>query len=538
MLEEEVKHVEVRMSTGNPSEGLEHATRPQKHVYTTLNRDTRETRLVRIDHEGTRATDVVHLDVKIVELDKHVPFDARHWESNDASACPAYNALSYTWEPKLPQHVIYINEAPRMIGHNLYQFLSRLSRPSGHIRSRTPWWWIDALSIDQDNDAEKNHQLPLMRDIYAQCDFLFAWLGDCRAINRSLQALATEWLPTENTMAAVLRAPYFRRLWVVQELLLPSIGDPACERTWLSCGSVTTNAKGFFQEANWYWPEFQDLNNSSTLHLLRKRYKLSVDSFDEEEQSWYTRPPNPRLQKEKLIMSLFEAISVWSVKECSDPRDRVAGLLGLVKPQEAPVIRYTDSVLSAYLETMLVLMNSDSWERNVAPVYLKAMKDDTQLHPRDRLFAFSTRLDGLVHFMGLKSILGKDHCDFLDALSEQAERNWRLRLGSLSRSALNSRWLEALMYCHQCHRILFRTRGIWYDCFKILVALQPQKIYRLYGRIPVSGSRAHLPVREIVLSPELEKEREYHINLLKTWPCAKTQATVVEDTASLLLSYT
>lgn len=220
------------MSTGNSSEGLEHATRPQKHlVYTTLNRATRETRLVRVNYGRTRATGVVHLDVKVVELDRHVPFNARHWESNDPSTCPAYNALSYTWEPKLPQHFVYINEAQRMIGHNLYQFLSRLSRPSGHIRSRTQWWWIDALAIDQDNDAEKNHQLPLMRDIYAQCDLLFAWLGDRRAINRNLQALATEWLPTAKTMAAVLRAPYFRRLWVVQELLLPSIGDSACERT-------------------------------------------------------------------------------------------------------------------------------------------------------------------------------------------------------------------------------------------------------------------------------------------------------------------
>lgn len=306
---------------------------------------------------------------------------------------------------------------------------------------------------------------------------------------------------------------------------------------------MTTNAKNLFEGAGWSYRELQEewihsTTDSSPLGLLRKRYQLRIESLVWKGDSLSTRPPDPKLQKENLMVSLHRAIDDWSIKECSDPRDRVAGLLGLVKPQESPAIKYTESVVSAYLETVLALMNTNSWRENVPPVYVEYMQVyDSKLHLRNRAFAFSAPLNSLANFMGLKSTLGKGLHSFLDALSEQAEQNWRLRVGSSSTSALNSRWLEALMYCHQCHRILFRTRGTWYECFHFLVALHPQKRYRMYGRIPVSGSRAHLPVREVVLDAELEKERDHHINLLKSWPCAKSQATIVEYTASLLLSY-
>ncbi|OAK93396.1 hypothetical protein IQ06DRAFT_364690 [Phaeosphaeriaceae sp. SRC1lsM3a] len=38
--------------------------------------------------------------------------------------------------------------------------------------------WIDALCIDQANEAEKNHEVQQMGRIYRQADRIFAWIDD------------------------------------------------------------------------------------------------------------------------------------------------------------------------------------------------------------------------------------------------------------------------------------------------------------------------------------------------------------------------
>ena len=47
---------------------------------------------------------------------------------------PRYRAISYTWSPVNPVHVIYCGEAEMAIGHNIYHCLSRLQRVDGYER--------------------------------------------------------------------------------------------------------------------------------------------------------------------------------------------------------------------------------------------------------------------------------------------------------------------------------------------------------------------------------------------------------------------
>lgn len=37
--------------------------------------------------------------------------------------------------------------------------------------------WVDAVSIDQSNEAEKATQIPLMREIFAVAQQVYVWLG-------------------------------------------------------------------------------------------------------------------------------------------------------------------------------------------------------------------------------------------------------------------------------------------------------------------------------------------------------------------------
>ena len=65
------------------------------------------------------------------------------------------------------------------IGANLWEFL--LCYLEQHLRlfAREPVWdlWIDAICIDQKNDAEKAIQIGLMGEIYASAGKVFIWLG-------------------------------------------------------------------------------------------------------------------------------------------------------------------------------------------------------------------------------------------------------------------------------------------------------------------------------------------------------------------------
>lgn len=48
------------------------------------------------------------------------------------------------------------------VGENLWSFLHEARKRCTGVR-----FWIDALCIDQSNTKKRNHQVHLMRDIYA-----------------------------------------------------------------------------------------------------------------------------------------------------------------------------------------------------------------------------------------------------------------------------------------------------------------------------------------------------------------------------------
>ena len=75
-----------------------------------------------------------------------------------------YTALSYTWgDPKSPKYKILIDNHAFNVRQNLWHFLKQ-----GRQFGRYGLLWIDAISVDQSDINERNHQVALMRDIYSQ----------------------------------------------------------------------------------------------------------------------------------------------------------------------------------------------------------------------------------------------------------------------------------------------------------------------------------------------------------------------------------
>jgi hypothetical protein len=48
-----------------------------------------------------------------------------------------------------------------------------------HLRNRLGTFtiWVDAICINQEDDGEKEHQIPLMGEIYAKSEYVYVWLG-------------------------------------------------------------------------------------------------------------------------------------------------------------------------------------------------------------------------------------------------------------------------------------------------------------------------------------------------------------------------
>jgi hypothetical protein len=80
----------------------------------------------------------------------------------ESDQCPPYAALSYTWGQASFRKPLKLNGQLMVVTENLYEALVHLRRMIPDIVV-----WIDALSINQDDPAERGHQVAQMRAIYS-----------------------------------------------------------------------------------------------------------------------------------------------------------------------------------------------------------------------------------------------------------------------------------------------------------------------------------------------------------------------------------
>jgi len=175
----------------------------------------------------------------------------------DAPLETKYNCLSYTWGDGLPVCPIFINGQRFLVRHNLRTFLRRLR--NRWTPSTLPIW-IDAVTINQADVEEKNDQVSMMGQTYQRAERVIVWLGSGdqqveRAFRFVKQRTSVDYhgqetkcslgrMPRDNqrnenifkgllsymarvplkeywdAFDAISSLPYFRRLWIIQEILL------------------------------------------------------------------------------------------------------------------------------------------------------------------------------------------------------------------------------------------------------------------------------------------------------------------------------
>ena len=210
--------------------------------------------------------------------------------------------------------------------------------------------WFDYLCINQHDMAERDCQLPKMCSIYGLCTRVIVYLGD--DIVQRLgpgEHRSRHWLheideilkstedPSPLTLGDVLKRDYFKRTWVIQEILLAETVIIPIKRCNFRAGVVALN------------------------HLSNARHLI-----------WeWKKEGAPWLQyMGQTSISLDEALRQTWGSDVTDPRDKIFGILGLV--QNDPEFKPNSSLsrLSTFIGTCAHLL-----KRGYTELLLKSMGD-------------------------------------------------------------------------------------------------------------------------------------------------------------------
>lgn len=137
---------------------------PDPGIYTRLQQDPFEIRLLQI---LTDASDTIVCRLSTVQLD----------------SAPEYQCLSYVWgEQEWHPIKVMVNDEPELktlhVTKNLAGFLQLASaHPDDAHVPKESYLWIDAISINQQNEVEKGSQVREMGSIYSRASRVVAWLG-------------------------------------------------------------------------------------------------------------------------------------------------------------------------------------------------------------------------------------------------------------------------------------------------------------------------------------------------------------------------
>ncbi|KAK0616708.1 heterokaryon incompatibility protein-domain-containing protein [Immersiella caudata] len=269
------------------------------------------------------------------------------------SAAKSYIAISYCWGPKDTSRCLSISDNTVLaISQTVEDLLQHIV--SGEVTSI----WIDAICINQVDDKDKNQQIRLMRDIYTAASETVAWLGQPSAPDKLWRYLHSydnnlSWRDHVDDILEVLSAPWFGRVWVIQEV--------GCSESIRVLFGGISMSWDYFCDLNFY------LNESGVMNKILHDSEF-VNRREALTQAWATpayfvrflmivRASIQNAAKESDPGSALNPLDSFlldtRLHKATDPRDKVYSLLGIVKPASRHLLfadYANDSVDSAFRE--------------------------------------------------------------------------------------------------------------------------------------------------------------------------------------------
>ena len=293
---------------------------------------------------------------------------------------PPYKAVSYRWGAGVATSKIMVNGLPLEISANLLDFLLQHDSIEKTAKLRdgkhsvdlfddpiklmetqwaaSPWIWIDQLCIDQWSISEKNHQVAQMGIIYSQALQVLVWLGNGTDGTEEAVTVAgyiaeaadiTEGWEVRHANAEeraqfqisdfeacqkIASNEYWSRLWIIQEFVL-------ARTVVIMSGS-----------AQIYGAHFQDLAKdvareepspliSRIWPFLMARRRLTAQ-YKMQRMAYRDIGEVPTtLTQDTVHYTWQDMISLARKAECRDVRDRIYGMLSMVKQQVRIQVDYT-----------------------------------------------------------------------------------------------------------------------------------------------------------------------------------------------------
>lgn len=246
-----------------------------------------------------------------------------------------YTALSYFWGPPNYDKTITIKGVEKKITSALHEALTYLRHEKHSVLL-----WVDQLCIDQGNSADKEAQITLMGKIYSRAWNTVIWLGsdsyegavkalegmyeilryrnDGRLLEQEIKDVlyppAGEDEEALRNLKILLRQPWFKRTWVIQEACLS-------RKAFLMTGHTATP-----------WIDF-----TTWCRVVANTMKIDQEPTLNEEQGAIEAPHIDGLQAAAQLDHLSDSnddrllhtLVATRYAQVSQPLDKVFGILGL-----------------------------------------------------------------------------------------------------------------------------------------------------------------------------------------------------------------
>ncbi|KAL4892527.1 heterokaryon incompatibility protein-domain-containing protein [Aspergillus ambiguus] len=325
--------------------------------------------------------------VRLEEIPRFYSPRAREADSLPVTIDPNnYMAMSYAWgDSNGPKSTIFVNGHPIEVGYNLAAGLRRFR--SMEYFQKGGKLWVDSLCINQRDPEEKADQVQRMGRIYNEAGNIIVWLGEgdemsdfaigilenlskmqraeyievydnadpvlatawreigvvraATALRKFIRGLARSGLPFASELLegeaihSFFNRPYWRRLWVIQELSNGRAGMP------IVCGARVTQWR-YIRDAAIAYCEILNswqigtsrgaLNDHTAFHIATiakleiRAHRRLLPEIDKRITLPLRSTPEPGAAFQ-VGSGLREALILASNAESQEPRDRVYGML-------------------------------------------------------------------------------------------------------------------------------------------------------------------------------------------------------------------
>ncbi|EON65766.1 hypothetical protein W97_05005 [Coniosporium apollinis CBS 100218] len=303
-------------------------------LYKPLDPSRREIRLITL--AGGEFSDDIRCSLSAVSLDNE----------------PVYEALSYVWGD--PDVML-----PMTLQGGLHQVTTNLEAALRHLRyhDRPRVLWVDAVCINQKDLLERQKQVLLMGDVFRTASVVLCWLGE-ESEDSALAFDAFEtwpkdseihWDPDEtpgidprtsgieyaNAVWRLSRRRYFKRLWIVQEMILGKSHQ-------LICGNRQSSTDELLRIVKCV------VAHRTTCMCMNRHHRKEFSFAALGGLAMSAKALTFRRTGELDKAEILHLLATFRAHRCSDPRDHIYGLLSIASDTPHVVPGYNTPVPLVY----------------------------------------------------------------------------------------------------------------------------------------------------------------------------------------------